>query len=22
MTKYLGFQYSVANCSHLSLVNS
>ena len=22
MTKYLGFQYSVAYCSHLSLVNS
>jgi len=22
MTKYLGFQYSVAHCSHLSLVNS
>ena len=22
MTKYLGFQYSVACCSHLSLVNS
>jgi len=22
MTKYLGFQFSVAYCSHLSLVNS
>ena len=22
MTKYLGFQYSIAYCSHLSLVNS
>jgi len=22
MTKYFGFQYSVAYCSHLSLVNS
>ena len=22
MTKYIGFQYNVANCSHLSLVNS
>ena len=22
MTKYLGFQYNVAYCSHLSLVNS
>ena len=22
MTKYIGFQYSVAYCSHLSLVNS
>ena len=22
ITKYLGFQYSVAYCSHLSLVNS
>jgi len=22
MTKYLGFQYSVAYCSHLSLVNN
>ena len=22
MTKYLGFQYSVACCSHLSLLNS
>jgi len=22
MTKYLGFQYSIACCSHLSLVNS
>jgi len=22
MTKYLGFQYSVAYCSHMSLVNS
>ena len=22
MTKYLGFKYSVAYCSHLSLVNS
>ena len=22
MTKYLGFQYSVAYCSHLSFVNS
>jgi len=22
MTKYIGFQYSIAYCSHLSLVNS
>ena len=22
MTKYLGFEYSIAYCSHLSLVNS